>query len=262
MNDERDFIRVSLVQAQLQWHQPEANCRHFETLIQPLAGKSDLILLPEMFSSGFTQSPQSVRETMDGATVAWMREQAARCGAVVAGSLAMEVDNRFYNRFLWARPDGDLSWYDKRHLFGLGGETERYSAGRERVIVRHSGWRFCLQVCYDLRFPVWTRSRGDYDCLLFVANWPTPRAHAWRTLLRARAIENQCYVVGVNRVGKDGNGIDYSGDSAAVDFLGHDLADLGELEQVETVQLSMSAMEEFRERFPFHADADSFQLRD
>jgi len=205
---------------------------------------------------------EGLAEDMDGPTVGWMREEAAALGCVVTGSLIVREGDRRYNRLVWARPDGSLAHYDKRHLFRMADEQRHYSAGDRRLVVELKGWRVCPMVCYDLRFPVWSRSRDDYDVLLYVANWPQRRAHAWSTLLRARAIENLCYVVGVNRVGKDGNGATYAGDSVALDFLGQPLSSEGGGDRVETAVLDLESLQAYRTSFPAHLDADRFELVD
>ncbi|KAA2286150.1 amidohydrolase [Arenimonas fontis] len=262
-------LRVSLVQGDTRWHDPAGNRERYARLIAPLAGATDLVLLPETFTSGFSNEALAGAEGMDGPTVAWLREQAARLGAVVAGSVQIREGAGVYNRLLWATPDGGLCHYDKRHLFRMAREHERYAAGRDPLAVELKGWRIRPLVCYDLRFPVFIRNRFDheapgrfdYDLLLFVANWPAPRQHAWTTLLRARAIENLAYCAGVNRTGRDGNGIDYLGGSAVNDFLGQPLLELDAREQVATVTLSAAALSAHRERFPAHLDADAFELR-
>ncbi|ODS62425.1 MAG: carbon-nitrogen hydrolase [Arenimonas sp. SCN 70-307] len=260
-------IRVSLVQGDTRWHDPAGNRDYYAGLLAPLVGQTDLVLLPETFTSGFSNEALASAETMDGPTVAWLREQAARLGAVVSGSVQLREGGGVFNRMLWATPEGGLRWYDKRHLFRMAREHERYAAGKDAITVELKGWRIRPLVCYDLRFPVFIRNRFeggrfDYDLLLFVANWPAARRHAWRTLLRARAIENLAYVAGVNRVGTDGNGIAYSGDSAALDFLGMELAELDDTAQVRTVTLSADALAAHRERFPAQLDADRFTLLD
>jgi len=257
-------LNITLVQGATRWHDPDGNRSYYGELIAPLKG-SDLILLPETFTSGFSNEAIHNAETMDGPTVAWMRAQAGATDAAVCGSVQLRVDGKVYNRLLFATPDGTVRHYDKRHLFRYAGEHERYAAGSERLIVDWRGWRICPLVCYDLRFPVYSRNahragRFDYDLLLFVANWPTPRREPWRTLLRARAIENLSYCAGLNRVGMDGNGLGYSGDSAVVDFLGQPLAELGAQEQVVTVALDHQALAAHRERFPAWMDADEFRL--
>jgi len=253
-------LRVTLVQTELAWQDPAANRHRLAAHFRGLVGHTDLVVLPEMFSTGFSMAAAELAEAMDGPTVDWMREEAAALGCVIAGSLIVRDGGRCYNRLVWARPDGSLEHYDKRHLFRLAGEQEHYAAGSHRLVVTLKGWRVCPMVCYDLRFPVWSRSRGDYDLLLYVANWPQRRALAWSTLLRARAIENQSYVVGVNRIGKDGNGTTYVGDSVAVDFLGQPLSSEGGGDRVETAVLDLESLRANRESFPAHLDADRFEL--
>ena len=269
MSAELPDLRVSLVQGETRWHDPDANRAYYGALIAPLHGLTDLVVLPETFTSGFSNDAIERAEGMDGPTVAWIREQAARLGAAVTGSVQLRTEQGVFNRLLWATPDGGLAHYDKRHLFRYAGEHRRYTPGRDRLTVEWKGWRINPQVCYDLRFPVFCRNRYDveraggldFDLQIFVANWPSPRAHAWRTLLRARAIENLCYVAGVNRVGRDGNGLDYSGDSAVVDFLGQAQVEAHGREQVLTSTLSAEALAAHRAHFPAMLDADAFQLR-
>jgi len=255
-----NHLRVTLVQAELAWQDPAANRHRLAAHFRGLVGHTDLVVLPEMFSTGFSMAAAELAEDMDGPTIDWMREEAAALGCVIAGSLIVRDGGRCYNRLVWARPDGSLEHYDKRHLFRLAGEQEHYAAGSRRLVVALKGWRVCPMVCYDLRFPVWSRSRGDYDLLLYVANWPQRRALAWSTLLRARAIENQSYVVGVNRIGKDGNGTAYAGDSVALDFLGQPLSSEGGGDRVETAVLDLESLRAYRESFPVHLDADRFEL--
>ena len=254
-------LRVTMIQADLAWQDPATNRRNLAAHFRGLAGHTDLIVLPEMFTTGFSMAADSLAETMAGATVGWLREEAAAIGCAITGSLIVEENGRHYNRLVWATPDGDIAHYDKRHLFRMAREQEHYAAGDRRLVVELKGWRLCPLVCYDLRFPVWSRSRGDYDVLLYVANWPSRRRAAWSMLLRARAIENVCYVVGVNRVGKDGNGASYSGDSVALDFLGQVLAGDRDGVLVETVVLDRESLATFRRDFPAHLDADDFELR-
>lgn len=265
-------LRVSLVQGATRWHDPAANRDYYSALIAPLRGGSDLVLLPETFTSGFSNEAIHNAETMDGPTVAWLREQARALDAAVTGSVQLRVGDgagaKIYNRLLFATPDGALRHYDKRHLFRYAREHERYAGGSERLIVDWRGWRICPQVCYDLRFPVYLRNRCDpttrrfdYDLLLFVANWPSARRYAWSVLLRARAIENLSYCAGLNRVGVDGNELHYSGDSAVLDFLGQPQIELGAQEQVVTTTLDAAALAAHRERFPAWMDADAFELK-
>ena len=261
-------LRVSLVQGATRWHDAAANRAYYGAFARSLKGATDLIVLPETFLSGFTNETLGNAETMDGAGIEWLRTLASEVGSVITGSLVMRDGERCVNRLVWMRPQGTFDIYDKRHLFRMAKEHERYGGGEARLIVELNGWRICPQVCYDLRFPVWLRnrydraaSRFDYDLILFVANWPSPRRYAWRTLLRARAIENLAYCVGVNRVGVDGNDLAYAGDSAALDFLGQPLVELGAQEQVVTVSLDPIALAAHRERFPAWMDADDFEVR-
>jgi len=261
-------LRLSLVQGDTRWHDPAANREYYAALIAPLAGTTDLVILPETFTSGFSNEAIGKAEGMDGPTVAWILGQARALGAAVTGSVQLRTAEGVFNRLLWATPDGGLAWYDKRHLFRYAGEHERYAAGRQRLVVEWKGWRINPQICYDLRFPVFCRNRYDverpgqldFDLQLFVANWPAARAHAWKALARARAIENLCYVAAVNRCGRDGNGLDYSGDSAVIDFLGQARVEAHGGEQVLTTQLSAGALAEHRQRFPAMLDADRFEL--
>jgi omega-amidase len=259
-----DTLRVTLVQADLVWHDTKANLRNFDRLLAPLAGQTDLVVLPEMFTTGFTMAPESVAEPADGPSVEWLREAAARLKAVVTGSIATADRGKHFNRLTWMRPDGSSASYDKRHLFRMAHEDEHYAAGGGQLVVELDGWKVRPLVCYDLRFPVWSRNRigadGAYDLLLYVANWPERRRYAWQTLLRARAIENLCYCVGVNRTGQDANDIHYKGDSAVIDFLGQSLTPATEHEFVTTVALDRPALEAFRRKFPAHLDADRFEL--
>lgn len=262
-------LRVSLIQGQTHWRDPEANRAMYAELARPLAGHTDLVILPETFTSGFSNEALAEAEGMDGPTIAWLTALASELGAVVTGSVQIRAGAGVFNRLLWADPAAGVRHYDKRHLFRMAGEHERYAAGRERLIVGYMGWRICPQVCYDLRFPVFCRNRFDavagrfdYDLLLFVANWPTPRREHWRTLLRARAIENLSYVAAVNRVGRDGNDIDYAGDSAIIDFLGQPLAELALKPATTTLTLSAQALAGHRERFPAQLDADRFTVID
>ncbi|HEX7416425.1 MAG TPA: amidohydrolase, partial [Steroidobacteraceae bacterium] len=222
-----DLLRVTLIQTALHWQEPAANRADFTSHLAPLAGATDLIVLPEMFTTGFSMSAEQLAEPADGATSAWLREQARALSAAVTGSLIVSEAGQFYNRLLWATPDGRIAHYDKRHLFRMGREHEHFAGGAAPLLVEWRGWRICPLVCYDLRFPVWSRRRPalDYDLLLYVANWPAARRYAWSQLLKARAIENQAYVVGINRIGDDGQGISHAGESAVLDFLGIPLAE-------------------------------------
>lgn len=262
-------LRISLVQGETRWHDPAGNRDYYGGLIAPLAGQTDLVILPETFTSGFSNEAIDLAEGMDGATVAWIREQAATLNAAITGSVQLRTDEGVFNRLLFATPDGELQYYDKRHLFRYANEHKRYAAGSNRLTLEWKGWRINPLVCYDLRFPVFARNRYDveragqldFDLQLFVANWPAPRAYAWKTLLRARAIENLCYVAAVNRAGTDGNGHVYSGDSAVIDFLGQPVVELLAGEGVATSTISAEALVAHREKFPAMLDADRFELR-
>jgi predicted amidohydrolase len=254
-------LKVTAVQSAIHWHDAGRNWAMFDGALDGI--DTDLVVLPEMFNVGFTQHPEKAAETMDGPTVEWATKLAARLDAAVTGSLAVKENDQYFNRMLFVTPDGKVDWYDKRHLFRMAGENERYGQGEQRKIVSWRGWRINLQVCYDLRFPVWSR-RGegaeDYDLLLYVANWPAIRSYPWTSLLIARAIENLSYVVGVNRVGEDANKHHYSGDSVVLSPKGEALWSCRDEAQVHTESLSAADLESFRKAFPAHQDADKFTI--
>lgn len=261
MND----LRIAIVQPDLRWEDRKANLQRLETLIRSIDGSPNLVIIPEMFTTGFSMRPAPLAETMDGPTVDWMRRLADEMRITLAGSLIVEEDGGYRNRLVWMPPDGEEFTYDKRHLFRLAGEHERYTPGVRRLVVGLEGWRVNLNICYDLRFPVWSRQNPglegpEYDLLVYVANWPESRSHAWRTLLPARAIENQCYVVGVNRVGRDGLGLEHIGESMVVDPLGRMLYLAPPVETVHTQVLDRGILDEHRSRFPFWRDADPFRI--
>jgi len=258
-----DFT-LSLVQTDLYWHDPVANRAALGQLLADSLtgpGLTDLIVLPEMFTTGFSMDTAQA-EPVEGPTLAWLREQAARYNAVVTGSAMLTEGGRYYNRLLWVRPDGSYSSYDKRHLFRMSGEHEVFTPGAERLVEEWRGWRIRPLVCYDLRFPVWSRNAAaePYDILLYVANWPHARVHAWQTLLQARAIENLAYVVGVNRLGTDGLGHHYAGHSALLDMYGEYVAQAGNMQTVLTHTLQAAPLQAYREKMPFLQDADGFSL--
>jgi omega-amidase len=255
-------FRISIVQQPLVWQDATANRAHFEEVLKPLAGGTDLIVLPEMFTSGFTMKPEKYAEDADGETRAWLAARANELDAAVGGSVAVNDDGRYFNRFMIALPGGPTYWYDKRHLFRMGGEHRHYAAGVHALIVEWRGARLCPLVCYDLRFPVWSRRRPelDYDVVIYAANWPAARRFAWSSLLRARAIENQAYCVGVNRVGDDGLGIAHAGESVVLDFMGQPLVELHDQPLVATVPIDIEAVRGWRDKFPAHLDADAFSL--
>lgn len=253
-------LRCLLVQTQLFWADAVANRDQLQTIVSNHAGDCDLVVFPETFTSGFLGDVEAEPETMDGATLDWMKTLAKELDSVICGSAAISIAQGTANRFLWVEPDGNVQYYDKHHLFSYGGEDKRYIAGTERKVFRYRGWRICPQVCYDLRFPVWCRNRDDYDALLFVANWPEPRTSAWSALLRARAIENQCFVIGVNRSGRDPRGFEYIGGSAIFDPLGETVLDLGTKENSACATIDIDLVKTVRTRLPFQQDADNFDL--
>lgn len=255
-------FRVSIVQQPLAWHDARANRAHFAAVLAPLAGETDLVILPEMFTTGFTMKPAQFAEPADGATRAWLLEQARILDAAVGGSVAVDDNGQYFNRFMVALPGGPTYWYDKRHLFRMAGEHRKYDGGDHALIIEWRGARLCPLVCYDLRFPVWSRRRPalDYDLLIYAANWPAARRDAWMTLLRARAIENQAYVAGVNRIGEDGNGIAHLGDSVVLDYTGQPLLELHDGARAATVTLDLAGLRGWRDKFPAHLDADAFTL--
>lgn len=255
-------LTVSLLQTPLHWHEPAANRAAFERLLDATPGDADLVVLPEMFTTGFTMDAAAQAETMQGDTPRWLREQAAARGQTLTGSLIVEDQGRYFNRLLWMPPDGEGGCYDKRHLFRMAGEHEVYSAGQSRQVFRLGDWRIMPLICYDLRFPVWSRGADRFELLLYVANWPRARRSAWTTLLPARAVENLSYSIGVNRVGSDGMGIEYAGDSGAWDFFGNSLLDAGDATGVFTVTLDGAALARYRQKFPAHQDADRYTLID
>jgi omega-amidase len=255
-------LKVTIAQSMLHWEDAEANRRMFETKLAILAGKTDVVVLPEMFTTGFSMRSDELAEDMTGPTVRWMREQAKKLDAAVYGSVIISEGGKCFNRGLFVKPDGQVTVYDKRHLFRFANETDHYSAGSERVVVDWRGWRILLQICFDLRFPVFARNRSDYDAMLYVANWPEARRYPWSQLLIARAIENQCYVAGVNRVGMDGKGIHYTGDSVVIDPRGGVIGQVEpSMEGSATVTFDREALEDFRAKFPVALEADDFELK-
>jgi omega-amidase len=255
-------LNVTLIQTELYWEDAAANLAMLEEKIWQIKDPTDLIILPEMFNSGFTMNAAAVAEPMNLTTFKWMKQQAAQTGAVVTGSFVVREDNKFYNRLVWMEPDGSYDYYDKRHLFRMAEEHQTYSAGNKRLIKTLKGWRICPMVCYDLRFPVWSRNRNnEFDLLIYVANWPASRSKPWDILLQARAVENLCYVAGVNRVGTDGKGIDYTGYSTVVNFKGDKLFIYDEGQAfIHTEVLDRESLEEFRKKFPAYLDADTFTI--
>jgi omega-amidase len=253
-------LKLALVQTTLAWHDREANLAHFDALLEQARG-ADLVVLPEMFTTGFSMDSQQLAELEQGPATQWMQAQARRLQAVVTGSVIIQAtDGSYRNRLLWAQPDGQVLHYDKRHLFRMAGEHTHYTAGERQVRFELKGWKIRPLVCYDLRFPVWSRDGQDTDLILYTANWPGARRLHWNRLLPARAIENLCYVAAVNRVGTDGKGFAYTGDSQVLDFQGESLVNAGEGDGVFQVTLDAEALAAYRTRFPAHLDADEFTL--
>jgi predicted amidohydrolase len=273
-------LTITTLQTNLAWENKNANLQLLGKKINGLQEKTEIVVLPEMFSTGFSMQPKLFAETMDGETVQWMKEISSSNKIILTGSLIIEENEQFYNRLIWMLPNGEFGYYDKRHLFGLAQEDKYYTAGNKRLIASVKGWKINLQICYDLRFPVWARNRKipieksmeeespispdarpEFDVLLYVANWPERRSHAWKTLLCARAIENQCYVIGVNRVGVDGNNVSHSGNSLVIDPLGEVLYHMADEEDIFTITLQKEWLNDVRKKFPFWKDADDFNFR-
>lgn len=276
-------IIITIIQSDLHWEDKEKNLGMFEEKISGLKEKTEMVILPEMFSTGFSMNPQLLAEKMNGPTMEWMMRIAKEHRIILTGSIIIEEEGRYYNRLIWMLPVGQYGHYDKRHLFGFAGEDERYAPGNKRLIASVNGLKLNMQVCYDLRFPVWAAQQSfvppllgkkrvsnfdafkepehpEYDILIYVANWPERRSHSWKTLLQARAIENQCYVIGVNRVGKDGNDIYHSGDSMIVDPLGELVYHKTHDEDIFTMTLHKNTIDEARKKFPFWKDAEHFMI--
>ncbi|MDQ3017168.1 MAG: amidohydrolase [Bacteroidota bacterium] len=252
-------LRIGLIQTDLVWEEPADNMRRMEELLSE-SGPTDLILLPEMWSTGFSLSPERVAEETTGLTLNWMIDQAQKYNSAIAGSVAVREDGKYYNRFYCVHADGRITKYDKRHLFSYGKEDQHYTPGNEHTLLEIKGWKIMPVICYDLRFPVWCRNTMDYDLMVIVANWPTARIHHWDALLKARAIENQCYIAAVYRIGVDGNGLEYPGHSGVVDMNGLSLLDLNDRSTMEIIELNKSALDQYREHFRFLQDRDSFRL--
>lgn len=258
-------LTITGIQTQLHWEDPDANRQMFEEKINSIAEKTEIIILPETFSTGFSMKPKELAETMDGDTVKWMQKVAVEKKVILTGSIIVKEKGNYHNRLIWMLPNGQHGLYDKRHLFAYAGENAEFTSGTKRLIASVKGWKINLLVCYDLRFPVWARQQIhedalEYDLLIYVANWPERRNHAWKTLLQARAIENQCYVVGVNRVGHDGNNIYHSGDSMAIDPMGEVLYTKAHEEDIFTVTLHKEKLDEVRAKLPFWKDGDNFMI--
>jgi len=266
-------MKVSIIQTPLRWENPEKNREHFSALLKSIKEQSDLIVLPEMFTTGFSMRPEKIAEKSNGPTLEWLKHQAKEKNAVITGSVAVEESGKYYNRLFWVEPDGGFETYDKRHLFRLAKEDEHYTGGTRKIIQKIGDWNICPLICYDLRFPVWSRNvftpnkerndgRWQYDVLVYVANWPETRNHVWKNLLVARAIENQCYVVGVNRIGKDGNDYNHTGDSVVINPKGEIISRTKASEEsIETISLDKNYLNDVIKIFPVGLDADNFELK-
>ena len=253
-------LKITTLQTNLFWEDIDANLTQLSNKLGTIVGKTDLIILPEMFTTGFSMNPARLAEKQPGKTLTWLKEQARQTKAVITGSYIVQENTQYFNRLVWMQPDGNFQTYDKRHLFSLSAEPQHYTAGQHQLIVEYKGWKICPLICYDLRFPVWSRNVTNYDLLIYVANWPEKRAHHWRSLLMARAIENQTYTIGVNRVGEDGNGFYHAGDTTVIDYAGRLLASTAHVENINTVILTYQQQQIFRNRFRFLADKDKFDL--
>ncbi|MFV8465993.1 nitrilase family protein [Flavobacterium sp. LB1P62] len=254
-------MKTALIQSSLYWENPKSNRNYFEEKIKAIDGDVDLIVLPEMFTSGFTMTPVNVAETMQGETVKWLKVLAKAKKTAITGSLVVKENSNFFNRMLFVFPSGEIQFYDKKHLFTLAGEDKVYTSGTQKIIVDYLDWKICLQVCYDLRFPVFSRNSEDYDLLIYVASWPKIRINAWDALLKARAIENMCYSIGVNRIGQDDNGYQYTGHSQVVDFLGNYSVEPVESESIFYAELSKEKMLQTRQKLGFLNDRDAFEMK-
>jgi omega-amidase len=268
-------MKITLIQTHLYWEDRVKNISHFDALLSSVKEQSDLIVLPEMFTTGFTMTPERFAEEANGPTLEWLRQKAGEKKAVITGSVAVKENNKFYNRLYWVAPDGNFEIYNKRHLFRMANEDAHYTAGSRKIITQINNWKICPMVCYDLRFPVWSRNRfkrggkepdgegsWEYDALLYVANWPEARNYPWKQLLIARAIENQCYVIGLNRIGRDGNNHAHSGESMVINPRGEIISNTkANEESIETISLDKNYLDEFRKIFPVGLDADDFELK-
>ncbi len=261
-------LTFTIIQTSLHWEEKALNLAMLEEKITGIKEKTEVVILPEMFSTGFSMNPEKLAEGMDGETIAWMKRISSEKKIIITGSIMIADNGNYYNRLVWILPNGQMGLYDKKHLFAYANEHNHYTCGNKRLIASVKGWKINLQVCYDLRFPVWSRQsykpgenhQLEYDVLIYVANWPEKRILAWKTLLQARAIENQCFCIGVNRAGNDGNGIYYSGDSMIINPLGDVLYHKAQDEDIFTITLQKEELEDIRQKMPFWKDADSFKI--
>lgn len=253
-------IKVTIVQSPIYWENIDKNIEMFSGKLDKFKGKTDLIVLPEMFTTGFTMNAEKNAESMKGKAVGFLKEYSKKLNSYICGSVIIKSGNKIFNRLILASPSGKIQFYDKRHLFRMAKEHTKYSPGKKQLIVKIKNWRIAFFICYDLRFPVWCRNKNNYDAAVFSSNWPMERNYYWKNLLLARAIENQCYVIGVNRTGKDGNGYEFSGDSAVISPFGKYVIDAKNKQGIFTAELDMNALDKFRKKFPVHKDADKFKI--
>ncbi len=255
-------LNFTLIQSHLHWEDKPANLNMFEEKIKGITDPMEIVVLPEMFNTGFSMNPGLLSEDMDGDTMKWMKRIASEKKIILTGSMMISEEKKIYNRLIWMQPDGRYGSYDKRHLFSYGGEDKEFTPGQKRLIAQVKGWKICTLICYDLRFPVWSRmsKENDYDVLMYVASWPVKRIAAWKALLQARAIENQCYVIGLNRIGTDGTGLHYPGESCIIGPLGDILYSKPQIEDIFTIQLDKEVLNDIRASFPFQKDKDEFVI--
>jgi omega-amidase len=254
-------MRINIVQPDIIWEDPESNKKKLTQIFDQVNGNVDVFLLPELFLTGFTMNVTELAVGMNGTHIEWMQSISQEYKACLCGSVIIKEKDKYFNRLIWMFPDGSLQYYDKRHLFRMGQENRYYYPGEKHLIISHNQWSIMPLICYDLRFPVWSRNTQSYDILVYHANWPAPRNHVWEVLLKARAIENQAYVIGVNRVGKDGTGINYTGNSMLVNPKGEIIISLGSEETTATIDIDLESLQEFRQKFPVYLDADSFKIK-
>ncbi|MFK5878316.1 MAG: amidohydrolase [Flavobacteriaceae bacterium] len=257
----KNLLKIVSFQVDIVWENPQVNIEKYTAMINSISKDVDVIILPEMFATGFSMNPSSCAETMNGESVIWMQEIATQKQIAIMGTLAIKENNTFYNRLVFVHPNGKAETNNKRHLFSYGGEGKVYSAGKERLVIDYKGWKICPMICYDLRFPVWTRNTNDYDVLIFMANWPKPRINAWDVLLKARSMENMCYTIGVNRIGSDGNQLEYVGHTQTIDMLGNVISNsIDEKEMTIESTLNKEELIATRNKFQFLNDRDSFEF--
>lgn len=255
------FLNIVLIQTDIIWQNSIENLKNYSKIIREIKEEADVVILPEMFTTGFSMQPKNIAEKMDGNTVQWMIETSKKTNTAICGSVIIEEESKFFNRFLFVHPSGEIDYYNKKHLFTLAGEDKTYTAGENKLIINYKGWKICPLVCYDLRFPVWSRNVESYDILLYVANWPKARIHAWDTLLTARSIENMCFTIGVNRVGVDGNNLEYNGHSAVYNCLGDRLISaLPDKEELIRFVFDKAHISEIRTKLNFLNDKDTFEI--